>query len=148
VTRPQWDTERDKPAFVRTAESYAGATEVDRLAIVLMAAWGNVDPASTVAQHPTSFVATFAEMARDALEHLRAAGWTPPAEPNLEQVPPHLGPLSIQGPFTPGDTVRHLPTQAVGEVERCHGDRTTVRIPGRWRASVFDTDNLVHHGGS
>lgn len=147
MTRPRWDTERDKPAIVRATERYEGATEVDRLAIVLMAAWGNSDPASSVAQCPAGYAATFVDLARDALEHLRVAGWTPPAEANLEQVAPQLGPLSITGPFQAGDTVQHLPTQAVGEVLRCHGDRTTVRIPGRWRASVFDTDNLVPHQG-
>lgn len=73
MTNPRWRHPSEKPSIIEVAESFAGSTEVDRLAIVMMIAWGNVDPESHVAQHPASYVATFADMARDALDHLREA---------------------------------------------------------------------------
>jgi hypothetical protein len=69
VTRPRWRYEAAKPAIVKLAESFQGATDVDRLAIFLMTAWGNADPArNAVSEHPVSFVATFADMARALLD--------------------------------------------------------------------------------
>lgn len=50
------------------AESYHGATLVDRIGIDLMLAWAKADPRSNVAQHPTGYVATFADMARAVVE--------------------------------------------------------------------------------
>lgn len=49
------------------ADSLAASTEADRLAIILMRAWGRADPNSDVARHPVSFVATFKDMAHAAL---------------------------------------------------------------------------------
>lgn len=50
------------------AESFYGATLVDRIGIDLMLAWAKGDPRSDVAQHPTSYVATFADMSRAVVE--------------------------------------------------------------------------------
>ncbi|WP_251153737.1 hypothetical protein [Cellulosimicrobium sp. Marseille-Q4280] len=50
------------------AESFHGATLVDRIGIDLMLAWAKADPRSIVAQHPTSFVATFADMSRAVVD--------------------------------------------------------------------------------
>ena len=58
-----------------------GKTPVDELAIVLMQAWGTADPVSNVARNPASYVSTFAEMARAALEHIGA-----PTEPSVRTV--------------------------------------------------------------
>jgi hypothetical protein len=70
MTRPIWRHESEKPEIIRTAEQFVGSTEVDRVAIVMMNAWGNVDLTSSVSQHPVSYVANFADMARDVLEYL------------------------------------------------------------------------------
>lgn len=64
VVRRRW---RQKPEIVAMTERFQGATETDRLAALLMQVWGDVDPESNVAQHPTSYVATFADMARVAI---------------------------------------------------------------------------------
>jgi hypothetical protein len=67
----------DPTPLQELAESFHGATLVDRVGIDLMLAWAKADPRTVVAQHPTSFVATFADMARaavathdDALAHV------------------------------------------------------------------------------
>ncbi|MGN5376136.1 hypothetical protein [Sphingomonas hankookensis] len=46
------------------ANSMAGGDPVDDMSLLLMRAWAEADPRSTVAQHPVSYVATFADMAR------------------------------------------------------------------------------------
>jgi hypothetical protein len=68
LTAPRWRVK--KPEIVRMAEGFEGATDVDRAAIVMMLAWGNGDPGSNIAEHPLSYVATFADMARDVLGNM------------------------------------------------------------------------------
>lgn len=46
------------------ADTFTGKTEVDRLAIILMRAFGKAEPKEGISQHPASYVATFADMAR------------------------------------------------------------------------------------
>lgn len=48
--------------------------DVNKLAEVLMAEWKRADPKSNVAQYMTSYVATFADMARAALRALSEGG--------------------------------------------------------------------------
>lgn len=47
-------------------------SDVDRIARVLIAAWAKAEPSHGVTLHPTSYVATFADMARAALEAMPA----------------------------------------------------------------------------
>ena len=54
--------------IVTLAQSYKGGDPVNDLAILLMVEWGSVDPRSSVAQHPASYVANFADMARAVLK--------------------------------------------------------------------------------
>ena len=44
--------------------------DVGQLATLMMATWQRTDPNSKVARHMTSYVATFADMARDVLSAL------------------------------------------------------------------------------
>lgn len=56
---------RLNPTPIETlADTFTGKTEVDRLAITLMRAFGKAEPKEGISQHPASYVATFAEMAR------------------------------------------------------------------------------------
>lgn len=59
--------------IIELADSYTPTTDVGRAAAAMMRAWGHNDPTSGVSQHPASYVANFADMARAAL--LSVQGW-------------------------------------------------------------------------
>lgn len=54
--------------------TYGRDTPVDELALVLFEAWCKADPISGPAQHPASYIANFADMARAALSRRASAG--------------------------------------------------------------------------
>jgi hypothetical protein len=54
--RERWPPDRQEAATM--------ANEVNRIAELLIDAWNKADPKSSVALHPTSYVATFADMAK------------------------------------------------------------------------------------
>lgn len=59
--------EVDPTPLERTAATFTTPDEVNRLSVLLMRAWAAADPRTMVAQHPASFVATFADLARAVL---------------------------------------------------------------------------------
>lgn len=61
-------TDEDRTPLVAMAHRLNGEAEVDRVAILLMEAWGKGDPNSAVAEHPASYVATFVDMARAVIK--------------------------------------------------------------------------------
>lgn len=65
--KPKRAVARGHAPIIDMADSFTGGDPVNDLAIVLMQTWGQKDPHSTVACYPTSYVATFADMARAAL---------------------------------------------------------------------------------
>jgi len=67
-SKPDPEDDARDGAIIESADRMAGSTEVDRLAIILMRAWGTADPRSRVARFPASFIATFADMARAAVD--------------------------------------------------------------------------------
>lgn len=54
----------DKPEIVKLAETFTKPGVLNRLIVLMMTTWGERDPQSSVSQHPASYVATFADMAR------------------------------------------------------------------------------------
>lgn len=57
----------------RIIETYGRETPVDDLALVLFETWCKADPTSGPNNHPASYIATFADMARAALAWNRRA---------------------------------------------------------------------------
>lgn len=54
----------DRGHIIDVALGFAGSTLVDRVAIELMCAFGDAEPDHDISKYPTSYVATFADMAR------------------------------------------------------------------------------------
>lgn len=54
----------DKPEIITLAETFTKPDVMNRLIFLMMTTWGERDPHSSVSQHPASYVATFADMAR------------------------------------------------------------------------------------
>jgi len=65
MTASQPQRERRPPA---RQEAATMANEVNRIAELLLDAWQKADPKSSVALHPVSYVATFADMAKAIIE--------------------------------------------------------------------------------
>ncbi len=63
-----------------TASKHPLAKEIDRVAAILTAAWAKAEPDHDVTRYPTSYVATFVDMARAVIEDLdpRTAGAVDP----------------------------------------------------------------------
>ncbi|WP_156186663.1 hypothetical protein [Cellulomonas sp. A375-1] len=61
------DEDREAPSILAAADRFVGGDPVDDMAILLMRAWGEADPRSSVSRHPASHVATFVDMARAVL---------------------------------------------------------------------------------
>jgi hypothetical protein len=57
--------------IIARANAWSPNTPVDALAVTLMKAWGSAEPDSEAAKHPASYVTSFVDMARAAIE----AGW-------------------------------------------------------------------------
>lgn len=93
----------EQAPIITLADSFVGGDPVNALAIVLMKAWGKADPNSGVSQHPASYTANFADMARAAL-----ASTPSPAQPTEANVPLEEGPATIRMmPESPETSQRH-----------------------------------------